>query len=426
MAFITQLPTGFVTGGIDGFVLDTGQTSVLNNFTNGKDIDGDIAATNEGGDGSIAEPGETLTVSTTDGGTLTGEYVGAATLSTVNITVLGIANLKLNDINGQVFASDEGTPYFISEDPITNGRLGATLSVNILGQTISVDAPVSEIAGALNTAITAAGQAAYDTAFNAFPSITPIGIKQAAGEAARLPFTTLNNTLSGLQTAVQNTLDTVVFTLKDGTGTLAVVCFAKGAMIETARGLVAIENLTLSDHVATKTNGLQQIRWIGSVKMSHAALQRNPNLQPIRIKAGALGASIPSSDLVVSPQHRVLVRSKIAQRMFGTSEILVAAKQLLQVEGVDIAHDLAEIEYFHILFDQHEVIIANGAAAESLFTGPEALKSVSPAAKQEIFALFPELQDKDYEAIPAYQIASGRMSRKLAVRHIQNRHPLVF
>lgn len=205
------------------------------------------------------------------------------------------------------------------------------------------------------------------------------------------------------------------------------VCFAAGTLIETADGSRRIETLRRGDLVLTKDNGLQPIRWIGSRKIGTAVLQENPNLRPIRIKAGALGAGTPASDLVVSPQHRVLVRSKIAQRMFGAIEVLIAAKHLLEIDGIEIAQDIAEVEYFHFMFDAHEVILANGAEAESLYTGPEALKAVSPAARDEILALFPELRDMDSTALApsARPLVKGRVGRQLAGRHARNRRELV-
>ena len=202
-----------------------------------------------------------------------------------------------------------------------------------------------------------------------------------------------------------------------------VVCFTLGTLIETVRGAVAIETLSVGDLVLTKDNGPQPIRWIGRRTLSGPSLAEN--LRPILIRKGALGRNTPSSDLLVSPQHRVLVRSKIAQKMFGTREILVAARQLCQIDGIDIANP-AEVTYIHMLFDRHEVVISNGAETESLFTGLEALKSVGPAARDEIFAIFPELRDHDYAPEPARMLASGRMARKLAVRHEQNGRPLVM
>lgn len=206
---------------------------------------------------------------------------------------------------------------------------------------------------------------------------------------------------------------------------VTVVCFARGTLLSTSAGNREVERLQVGTMVHTKDNGLQPIRWIGSRTLPWEQLRANPHLQPIRIRAGALGENIPRSDLLVSPQHRILVCSTIAQRMFGTSEILVAAKQLLQLEGIDIASDLAEVEYFHILFDQHEIVLSNGAETESLYSGPEALNSVGEAARQEILAIFPELRENDYRPIAARHLASGRQARKLAVRHVQNRRALV-
>lgn len=204
-----------------------------------------------------------------------------------------------------------------------------------------------------------------------------------------------------------------------------VKCFARGTLIETVNGKVAVENLKLGDLVLTKDHGPQPIRWIGSKVVDALILDRNAKLRPIRIRKGALGKNIPEMDLIVSPQHRILIRSIIAQKMFGTGEVLVAAKQLLQVKGIDIATDMDRVEYFHILFDQHEVVMSNGAETESLYTGPEALKSFPIEALEEIFTLFPELRDRDYSPKAARSLASGRQARKLAIRHIDNNKPLV-
>ena len=204
-----------------------------------------------------------------------------------------------------------------------------------------------------------------------------------------------------------------------------VPCFASDTLIETERGLVEAGNLAEGDMVRTRDAGFQPVRWIGQRTLTAPALLAAPNLHPIRIRAGALGADTPSTDLVVSPQHRILIRSGIAQKMFAAPEVLVAAKQLLQIDGIDIANDLTEITYVHFLFDDHQIVFSNGAETESLHTGTEALKSVGAAAREEIFAIFPELRDGDVERVGARMLTSGRLGRRLAVRHAENRKPLV-
>ncbi|MBD9527837.1 Hint domain-containing protein [Paracoccus sp. PAR01] len=203
-----------------------------------------------------------------------------------------------------------------------------------------------------------------------------------------------------------------------------VVCFASGTFIETANGPVPVNNLVVGDRVLTADNEFQEIRWIGFRQLDRATLERNPNLCPVRIRAGALAPGLPETDLIVSPQHRVLVTSEISRRMFGTKDVLVAAKHLLAVNGIDILTDIDSVTYWHFLLNAHQIVMANGVATESLYTGPQALKSIDPAAVSEIFAIFPELADPSYVAVPARQIIGGRGARRLADRSVANRKPL--
>ena len=212
------------------------------------------------------------------------------------------------------------------------------------------------------------------------------------------------------------------------TGIIAVdpppICFVSGTQIVTSRGRINIENLRVGDLVLTMDSGFQPIRWMGSRKLDAIDLRVHAKFRPIRIRAGALGDGLPDQDLLVSPQHRILVRSKIALNMFGREEVLAAAKQLLLIEGIEVAEDVSDVEYWHILFEKHEIVWANGAPSESLYTGNEALKSDSPAAREEIFSIFPELRKPIPENRPegARLLITGRQARKLSQRHaIKNR-----
>ncbi len=204
-----------------------------------------------------------------------------------------------------------------------------------------------------------------------------------------------------------------------------VVCFAAEVMIETDRGPVAAGALAVGDLVRTRDAGFQPVRWVGRRSLDAAELGANPALRPIVIRKGALGRDLPLADLTVSPQHRILMRSQLAQRMFGTNEVLVAAKQLLQIAGIDIAQDRGEVTYVHFLFDDHQIVLANGAEAESLHTGEQALNAVGEAARTEILTLFPELL-ANAERPMARLALTGRMARKLANRHRQKGRELVM
>ena len=112
--------------------------------------------------------------------------------------------------------------------------------------------------------------------------------------------------------------------------------------------------------------------------------------------------------------------------LYGGDEVLVAAKHLLQVEGIDVRQDADSVTYVHFLFDRHQIVESEGAETESLFTGPEALKTVDSVAWVEILHLFPELASINYDRLtePVRPILSGRQGLKLANRHANNKKHL--
>ena len=203
-------------------------------------------------------------------------------------------------------------------------------------------------------------------------------------------------------------------------------CFAAGTLIETQNGLTRVEDLTVSDQVLTYDHGYQPLRWVGSVELSPADLRANPKLRPILIRADALGMGYPKQDLIVSPQHRVLVSSAIAQRMFNTKEVLIPAKALLALAGIERLEPCATgVTYFHLLFDDHQIVWSNGTPTESLYTGPHALNAVSPESRVEIETLFPTLCEPGFKPTSARFIPKkGKQMHKLVQRHRDNDKPI--
>ncbi|NUB42810.1 Hint domain-containing protein [Fertoebacter nigrum] len=200
------------------------------------------------------------------------------------------------------------------------------------------------------------------------------------------------------------------------TVTTSVPCFAAGTLVATPTGPRPVERILVGDLVMTLDHGARPVRWIGKRRLSGNELAAMPALRPIRIARGALGAGRPLADLLLSPQHRVLVRSRIARRMFDADEVLVAAKQLLGMPGVTQDSGAQSVTYVHLLFDRHELVLSNGAATESLFTGAEAVKTIEPAALAEIFAIFPALRAPQ----PVRPFVQGKAARQLAARHQRN------
>jgi hypothetical protein len=203
------------------------------------------------------------------------------------------------------------------------------------------------------------------------------------------------------------------------------ICFAAGTRIAVPGGCREVEALRPGDLVLTRDDGYQPIKWIGASLYDHVALRRTPKLRPIRIRAGALGDGMPRHDLLVSRQHRVMIRSRIAERMFGALEIFVPAIKLVGAEGIAIASDAAEVRYFHLLFEAHQVVLSNGTWTESLLPGPEALKTLGPAAVADLRKLVPGFFLNDPAPVTARTtVVKTKQVRKLLYRHAKNGKPL--
>ena len=162
----------------------------------------------------------------------------------------------------------------------------------------------------------------------------------------------------------------------------APICFDRGTLIETPAGPRAIESLVVGDLITTLDHGPQPVRWIGRRKAWGVG-----RFAPVEIAAGALGNN---RKLRVSQQHNMLLRSPHAALLVDSSEVLVPAKAMAGQPGIMLRPG-ARVEYFHLLFDQHEIVAAEGAWCESLHPGPMGLQSLSERARSEVFALFPEL-----------------------------------
>ncbi|MDO5705043.1 MAG: Hint domain-containing protein, partial [Paracoccus sp. (in: a-proteobacteria)] len=246
---------------------------------------------------------------------------------------------------------------------------------------------------------------------------------QNFGIAADRPFTLPQDAYRDENGVFQGMANLQITSVTPG-GVLRVPCFTRGTMIDTPDGPVAVEKLRVGDLVMTRDNGAQPLRWVGGRSLSLLDLLASPNLRPVRIAKGSLGDGLPTADLCVSPQHRVLVRSVIAQRMFGTHEVLIAAKHLIGIDGIRFDRTARGVDYFHLMFDAHQVVVSNGAPSESLYLGPEMLKILGNAARAEILALFPEVTEVDFIFPAARPLSNGRKGRQLVERHARNRQPL--
>ncbi|MEM9394737.1 MAG: Hint domain-containing protein [Pseudomonadota bacterium] len=159
-------------------------------------------------------------------------------------------------------------------------------------------------------------------------------------------------------------------------------CFVAGTLIDTPDGQRAVETLQAGDLVVTRDHGSQPVRWVG-----RATVPAYGDNTPILIRAGTMGNT---TDVRVSPQHRLLVTDWRAELFFGVPECLVAAKHLCDGLRTLPVRDAPLVDYVHLLFDDHELVCTSGLWSESYFPGSYGLEAGTGAVERELKRLFPE------------------------------------
>ena len=269
-----------------------------------------------------------------------------------SVTVAGAGSVTAGALTGAGVVTVAGTLSVAAELSVASVTLAAggllTLTTSNSGiLTGGLTSVISHLAGQA-ARIDLPGLSSADT-LSYSSSTTTLSIRAGAITVARLHFKS-GQGLTGAS-----------FTrASDGAGGLLVTiaCFCRGTRIATQQGLVLIEALRIGDPVLTADGRARPIRWIGRCAYPAALTVLQPQIRPIRIRANALGDGLPFRDLLVSPEHALLLPA-------GGREVLVPARCL--VNGVSIKRTPGgeDVDYFHIELPNHAAIMAEGAAAET-------------------------------------------------------------
>jgi hypothetical protein len=172
-----------------------------------------------------------------------------------------------------------------------------------------------------------------------------------------------------------------------------VICFTPNTWLATPGGPRRIHTLQPGDLIETRDNGPQPVLWAGHRRMSGARLYAMPHLRPIRFRSGALGSGRPDEDLVVSPQHRMLIRGTAAQALFNTPEVLVSAENLVNDLTVTVDYSAREVTYVHVLLERHNIVWANGVETESFHPSNSALEMIDTAQRDGLLQILPDIAE---------------------------------
>ncbi|KPA22774.1 hypothetical protein shim_10620 [Shimia sp. SK013] len=297
-----------------------------------------------------------------DGFTVTLTFV-APLQDGINELIIGIADASDSSYDSNLLiAGGSVQTTIVAQDDSVSLKVGGSKTFDVLGNDNSSAGPTLTI-----------------THINGVPVVPGDSVTLATGQVVTL------NADGTLTVDADTDLETVYFNYtiedEDGNTDTALVeivqhppCFTRGTLIRTSDGDIPVEQLRKGMLLQTLDNGLQPIEWIGSSRME-------PQLDslPIRIKSGVLDND---RDLVVSPQHRVLLTGARAELMFGSDEVLVKAKHLVNERDVLRCPTDQTITYFHILLPQHELVFSEGQWSESFMPGPMTRHSFDPLANR--------------------------------------------
>lgn len=375
----------------DGFGTDTidGEADLE---TNGDTLDAS----------GVAAEGVDITYSGSEAGTLTGDISGdTADFSDIENIVATSNDDTINaaldgaGLNLDAGAGDDLVTGGTGSDTIDGGAGSDTISGGAGGDSITAGAGDDTINVAQGDTVTGGDGDDFfnivDLAEGANDVITIVGGEGDETDGDTLALNGLhgsnainiidpddvNGGLSGNVTLLDGTV--INFTNIEN-----IICFVPGSEITTPFGGRMIEDLKIGDEVVTQDNGVQRISWIG--KTTVAASEQ---FAPVRFDRSTFPGA--SADLLVSPQHRMLFKGYEAELLFGENEVLIPAVHL--IDGKSVTRETVDtVTYIHIMFEQHEIIFANGIATESFHPGSFGVDSLAPRAREELFALFPEMR----------------------------------
>ena len=292
--------------------------------------------------GSTVTTAFNLTVADTGGGAATN------TATSVVATAVADAPTIAGTVGNQLTTDQAAVQPFsgVTIGEVDNGAM-PTVTIVLRNATVATDAD-----GALSgMGLSKTGTGTYQLA-----AATPAVL---TNEIDTLTFTPTRNQVAVGNQVTTNFAITAAFagmSVTDANTMVAatdVPCFCAGTLIRTERGEVAVEQLAIGDRVVTVSGALRPIVWIGTRRYAGRFLRANPAVQPVCLHAGSLGEGVPTRDLHISPLHALWIDG-----------LLIPAGVL--VNGTTITRERVDtVAYFHIELASHDVLLAEGAPAES-------------------------------------------------------------
>ena len=205
----------------------------------------------------------------------------------------------------------------------------------------------------------------------------------------------------------------------------ASMCFVKGSAVATPGGSRPVEDFTPGDLLLTVEGGAEPVLWCGLSRISWAEQMADLRKRPVRIGKDALGPGVPERAVLISPDHRLLVRSPQVSRLSGQPEALVPALALTGLPGVRLMPALPGLDYVHLACARHSLLLVEGAGVESLVPELPALQAMSPAQRIDLAERLGGTDGQDTGMDRVRPVLSMRKAETLVERSLRSRMPLV-
>jgi len=182
-------------------------------------------------------------------------------------------------------------------------------------------------------------------------------------------------------------------------------CFMPGTLIATSDGERAVETLAMGDMVLTHDGRSAPIRWIGRNTVSLVFSDKLRTL-PIRVIAGALGENVPARDLLVSPDHALLVGRVLVQ-----AGALVNDTTIMRETNVP-----STFVYYHVELADHALILAEGAPAETFIDNVDRMAFDNWEEHERLYGTAPGLVEMDLPRAKAHRQVPAAVREFIAAR----------
>ncbi|MGL4236872.1 Hint domain-containing protein [Tabrizicola sp.] len=189
-------------------------------------------------------------------------------------------------------------------------------------------------------------------------------------------------------------------------------CFAQGTEIATPSGRRPVQDLCPGDAVLTEDGRSVTIAWIGRSRYSRERAASEQRLRPVHLNAHAFGPGLPDRELVVSPQHRIVIEGPHCEILFGVDRAFVIARHLPKPFATS-PEPPEDVVYHHILLENHDILVANGLPAESFQPARRMVEALSSEARASLMAVLDILGEEDMltrpDALPTLNLREARV-----------------